>query len=37
MYGNGENSAMDNTADTEATKNGKTAKMNVNLSFIQLK
>lgn len=32
-----ENSTMDNTADTEATKNGKTAKMNVNLSFIQLK
>ena len=37
IWDDGENSAMDNTADTEATKNGKTAKMNVNLSFIQLK
>ena len=37
IWDDGENSAMDNTADTEATKNGNTAKMNVNLSFIQLK
>ena len=37
IWDDGENSTMDNTADTEATKNGKTAKMNVNLSFIQLK
>ena len=37
IWDDGENRTMDNTADTEATKNGKTAKMNVNLSFIQLK
>lgn len=37
IWDDGENSTMDNAADTEATKNGKTAKMNVNLSFIQLK
>lgn len=37
IWDDGENSAMDNATDTEATKNGKTAKMNVNLSFIQLK
>ena len=37
LWDDSENSTMDNAADTEATKNGKTAKMNVNLSFIQLK
>lgn len=37
LWDDGENSTMDNVADTEATKNGKTAKMDVNLSFTQLK
>ena len=37
LWDDGENSSMDNAADTEATKNGKSAKMNVNLSFIQIK
>lgn len=37
IWDDGENSTMDNAADTEATKNGNTAKMDVNLSFIQLK
>lgn len=37
LWDDGENSFMDNAADTEATKNGKSAKMNVNLSFIQIK
>lgn len=37
IWDDSENSSMDNAADTEATKDGKTAKMDVNLSFIQLK
>ena len=37
LWDDGENATMDNTADTEATKNNNTAKMDVNLSFIQIK
>ena len=37
LWDDGENATMDNTADTEATKNNNTAKMDVNLSFTQLK
>ncbi len=37
LWDDGENSTMDNTADTEATKDGNTAKMDINLSFTQLK
>ena len=35
LWDDGENATMDNTADTEATKNNNTAKMDVNLSFTQ--
>lgn len=37
LWDDGGNATMDNTADTEATKNNNTAKMDVNLSFTQLK
>lgn len=37
LWNDGDGSVMDNTADTEATDNGKVAKMDVNLSFTQLK
>ena len=36
-WNDGEGSTMDNTADTEATMDGKKAMMDVNLSFTQLK
>lgn len=37
VWDDGEGSSMDNSQDTEATKSGIPAKMDVNLSFIQLK
>lgn len=37
VWDDSEGSSMDNTEDTDATKNGIPAKMDVNLSFIQLK
>lgn len=37
LWDDSENATMDNDADTLATKSNKSAKMNVNLSFIQLK
>ena len=37
LWNDGEGSTMDNEADTNATKDGKKAMMDVNLSFTQLK